>query len=170
MGEVVALRRMDLDVNAGTVTVRQAQVELDTGELIIGPPKSRAGLRTVALPPGDHPEPAAATRRPHRPGARSADLLWQARRRPAAGRLPAGVQVGETVPRWACLTCTSMTSGTTLPDLMERMGHDSVRAALIYQHRTAGGNRAIARAMDDKINNVDPDDDDGAAGSLAIVG
>jgi len=43
---------MDLDVNAGTVTVRQAQVELDTGELVLGPPKSRAGLRTVA--PDDH--------------------------------------------------------------------------------------------------------------------
>ncbi|NYE15792.1 hypothetical protein [Actinomadura citrea] len=37
---------MDLDVIAGTVTVRQAQVELDTGELVTGPPKSR----TVTLP------------------------------------------------------------------------------------------------------------------------
>ncbi|MFD0902513.1 hypothetical protein [Actinomadura sediminis] len=52
------------------------------------------------------------------------------------------------------------------------MGHDSVRAALIYQHRTAGGNRAIARAMDSKINSgtTDDDDDDGTAGGLALVG
>ncbi|QKW37795.1 site-specific integrase [Actinomadura sp. NAK00032] len=28
-------------------------------------------------------------------------------------------------------------SGATLRDLMERMGHDSGRAAMIYQHRTA---------------------------------
>jgi integrase len=35
-------------------------------------------------------------------------------------------------------------SGATLRDLMERMGHDSVRAAMIYQHRAAGGDRAIA--------------------------
>ncbi|NVI91009.1 tyrosine-type recombinase/integrase [Actinomadura sp. BRA 177] len=61
-------------------------------------------------------------------------------------------------------------SGATLRDLMERMGHDSVRAAMIYQHRTAGGNRAIAQAMDNKINNANPDDDDGAAGRLALVG
>jgi hypothetical protein len=44
------LPRTDLDVIAGTVTVRQAQVELDTGELVTGPPKSRAGPRTVTLP------------------------------------------------------------------------------------------------------------------------
>ncbi|MEU4821223.1 tyrosine-type recombinase/integrase [Actinomadura sp. NPDC023710] len=29
-------------------------------------------------------------------------------------------------------------SGATLRDLMERMGHDSVRATLIYQHRSDG--------------------------------
>ncbi|MEU7916817.1 transposase [Microbispora bryophytorum] len=50
VGRDRALRRMDLDVNAGTVSVRQQHVESDTGELLAGPPKSRAGLRTVAIP------------------------------------------------------------------------------------------------------------------------
>ncbi|MEU8318035.1 site-specific integrase [Nonomuraea sp. NPDC048881] len=49
-GEVAALRRMDLDLNARTVSVRQQHVELDTGELLVGPPKSRAGVRTIAIP------------------------------------------------------------------------------------------------------------------------
>ncbi|MEU7892246.1 site-specific integrase [Nonomuraea sp. NPDC049152] len=49
-GEVAALRRMDLDLTKGTVSVRQQHVELDTGELLVGPPKSRAGVRTVAIP------------------------------------------------------------------------------------------------------------------------
>ncbi|GGO80256.1 tyrosine-type recombinase/integrase [Nonomuraea cavernae] len=49
-GEVAALRRMDLDLAARTVSVRQQHVELDTGELLVGPPKSRAGARTVAIP------------------------------------------------------------------------------------------------------------------------
>jgi len=49
-GEVAALRRMDLDLNTGTVSVRQQHVELDSGELLIGPPKSRASVRTVAIP------------------------------------------------------------------------------------------------------------------------
>lgn len=33
-------------------------------------------------------------------------------------------------------------------DLMVRMGHDSVRAALIYQHATSEAGQAIASAMD----------------------
>ncbi|TMR17386.1 hypothetical protein ETD85_54375 [Nonomuraea zeae] len=49
-GEVAALRRMDLDLAARTVSVRQQHVELDTGELLVGPPKFRAGVRTVAIP------------------------------------------------------------------------------------------------------------------------
>ena len=50
-GELAALRRSDLDPVAGTVSVRRQQVELDTGQLIVTPPKSAAGVRTVALPP-----------------------------------------------------------------------------------------------------------------------
>ena len=49
-GEVVALRRSDLDLESATASVRLQQVELDTGKLLIGPPKSRAGVRTVAYP------------------------------------------------------------------------------------------------------------------------
>ncbi|MEV3925753.1 site-specific integrase [Actinomadura coerulea] len=180
-GEVVALRRMDLDVNAGTVTVRQAQVELDTGELVIGPPKSRAGLRTVALPRAiipelrrhlgnlTDPEPEALIFTGKRGG-----VLRRANFRRASKWGEAVAKLGVPHLHFHDLRHTGNTfaaeSGATLRDLMERMGHDSVRAALIYQHRTAGGNRAIARAMDDKINKAEPDDDEGAAGALAIVG
>ncbi|MEU1390420.1 MULTISPECIES: hypothetical protein [unclassified Nonomuraea] len=37
-------------MNARTVSVRQQHVELDTSELLIGPPESRAGVRTIAIP------------------------------------------------------------------------------------------------------------------------
>ncbi|MEU5995327.1 hypothetical protein ABZ806_40655 [Spirillospora sp. NPDC047418] len=49
------------------------------------------------------------------------------------------------------------------------MGRGSVRAAMIYQHRTADGNRTIVQAMDSKIDDANPDDD-GAAGALTLVG
>jgi hypothetical protein len=37
--------------------------------------------------------------------------------------------------------------GASLRELMERMGHSSSRAALIYQHRTMQHDEAIADAM-----------------------
>jgi hypothetical protein len=53
--------------------------------------------------------------------------------------------------------------------LMQRMGHDSVRAALIYQHSTAEADRKIADSMNDKINQSNPDDENGSSGVLARV-
>ena len=47
-GEVTALRRCDLDLAAGAVRVRAAFTERSTGEIILGPPKSRAGRRMVS--------------------------------------------------------------------------------------------------------------------------
>jgi integrase len=49
-GEATALRRADLDLKAGTVRVRAAYVERSTGEMLIGPPKSKAGRRIVGIP------------------------------------------------------------------------------------------------------------------------
>ena len=49
-GEAIALQRRDLDLDVGTVRVRHSYSELSTGEIVIGPPKSRAGLRVVAFP------------------------------------------------------------------------------------------------------------------------
>ena len=48
--EVTALRRSDIDLERGTVTVRGALSERSSGEMVLGPPKSAAGLRTVMLP------------------------------------------------------------------------------------------------------------------------
>ncbi|MFG1861916.1 site-specific integrase [Microbispora bryophytorum] len=45
-----ALRRSDLDLDAGTVRVRAAFVERFTGELVLGQPKSKAGRRTGGIP------------------------------------------------------------------------------------------------------------------------
>jgi len=40
------------------------------------------------------------------------------------------------------------TSGAGLRDLMARMGHDSERAAIIYQHQARGADATITRAID----------------------
>jgi hypothetical protein len=38
---------------------------------------------------------------------------------------------------------------------MQRMGHDSMRAALIYQHRTAAANQVVADAMSTQVEAVE---------------
>jgi integrase len=49
-GELCALRRSDLDVDARTIRVERSLTELETGGLTFGPPKTEAGRRTVAYP------------------------------------------------------------------------------------------------------------------------
>jgi len=64
-------------------------------------------------------------------------------------------------------------SGAGLRDLMARMGHDSERAAMIYQHEARGADQAITDAIDTHVQaeqRDDDDGDDGAAGVLAPVG
>jgi hypothetical protein len=53
-------------------------------------------------------------------------------------------------------------TGASLRDLMERMGHDSMRAALIYQHATKTGDAKIAEGIEDLIGDrpEQPPDDD----------
>jgi hypothetical protein len=48
-GEAIALRRFDIDLRTGTVSIRRQYLEVSTG-LQLGPPKSRAGYRTIAIP------------------------------------------------------------------------------------------------------------------------
>lgn len=49
-GELVELRRKDVDLRAGKIRVRRGAVRAD-GAVIIDTPKSDAGVRDVAIPP-----------------------------------------------------------------------------------------------------------------------
>ena len=46
-------------------------------------------------------------------------------------------------------------TGVSLADLKARMGHDSVRAAMIYQHATSAADRRIADALDQMLGQPD---------------
>jgi len=64
-------------------------------------------------------------------------------------------------------------SGAALKDLMARMGHDSERAAMIYQHEARGADKRITDAIDTHVRDEqrkDGDDDDGSAGALVPAG
>ena len=69
-------------------------------------------------------------------------------------------------------------AGATTRELMHRMGHGSMRAALVYQHATTERDRQIAEALgalvdgagrDDGRTESSGDDDDGPTGALVPV-
>lgn len=182
-GEAVALRRSDLDLSAGTVRIRAAYIERSTGELLLGPPKSKAGRRVVGIPAAIVPalrehlsifttdEPGALVF----PGAKGGPL-----RRGNFNRMSAWPHAAESIGmpglHFHDLRHTgnhfAATSGAGLKDLMARMGHDSERAAMIYQHEARGADQAITSAIDAHVQaeQLADDDDDGPAGVLAPVG
>jgi integrase len=49
-------------------------------------------------------------------------------------------------------------TGVSLADLKARMGRDSVRAAMIYQHATSAADRRIADALDQVLGQPDASD------------
>ncbi|MEU4420634.1 site-specific integrase [Actinoplanes sp. NPDC024001] len=165
-GEAVALQRTDVDAAEGTVRVRQAFVEHRGTGLILGPPKSRAGVRTVALPKaalpvlrhhlseyvGDAPEAFVFT-------SENGRTLWRGNFNKLVNWSEAVAAVGAPGLHFHDLRHTgndlaSRAPGASLRDIMARMGHDSPRAALIYQHANREADRGIADAMDAAVKAI----------------
>ena len=172
LGELRALTRRHLDILHGTVSVVAQLQELASGEIIIGPPKSDAGRRTVAIPPAIVPELEAHLAQWAAPGPdglvfcgtngqplRRATFYkaWRAAIR----------RIGLPQLRFDDLRHTGNTlaaaTGASTKELMARMGHASPRAALIYQHATRERDAAIAKALSDTISKAAP------APSAAVV-
>lgn len=169
-GELLGLTREDIDLNAMTVQVRRAVAEVG-GQLVIKMPKTVAGRRVVALPvvmrdeitrhldefaePGPSGrvivgEKGATPRRAH------FVKKWSAAKE-AAGVAPSVHfhDLRHTGNHFAA------SSGASTRELMSRMGHASMRAAIIYQHATAHRDRAIANAMDRLVEDASPMNSEG---------
>ncbi|GAB3949312.1 site-specific integrase [Micromonospora vulcania] len=155
-GELAALARKHVDTVEGTVVVERSVVELPTAELVFGPPKSDASVRVVTLPmiflpdvvrhladfTGKGPE-ALLFVGPKGGPLRRSNFQDHWRKAIAEAGIP-GLHFHDlrhTGNTWAAET------GATLRDLMDRMGHSTTRAALIYLHKTAGRDRKIADAL-----------------------
>jgi integrase len=162
-GEAIALRRCDVDLRVGTVRVRASFAERSTGEIVLGPPKSKAGLRVVGIPKAirpvlqDHvsrfvgPAPAALVF----PGAKGGPLR-RGNFNKMAGWPHAVQAIGAEGLHFHDLRHTgnafAASSGAGLRDLMARMGHDSERAAIIYQHAARGADEAMSEAIDAQVD------------------
>jgi integrase len=155
-GELAELRRGDINLDAGTVTVSRAVVRVD-GADVVGSPKSHAGERVVAIPPhllpvveahlAAHTAPTQGALLFPRPGTNRHLIHTEVtkiytRARGAAGR--PDLRLHDLRHTGATLAAQT---GATLAELMARLGHSTPQAALRYQHAAHGRDAVIARRM-----------------------
>jgi len=162
-GELAGLRRENIDLDACEIRIVETLAEPDQGALRPETPKSRAGKRTVAFPAELVPELRWHLERFAEPGKGGVVFVG-----PKGGRLrrsnfrkiwdKARMSVGLPDLHFHDLRHTggtlSAATGATLKELMARLGHSSVRAAMIYQHATRDRDRAIAKALGALVREV----------------
>ncbi|MGW1845095.1 tyrosine-type recombinase/integrase [Streptomyces sp. NPDC001966] len=173
-GELAGLQRHDVDLERRTVAVRRALAETRTHGILIKTPKSAAGVRTVAFP-ASLTENLAAHLAAYAESGRTGLVFTGARggqlRRNNFRRLwlRALEATGLGDVHFHDLRHTgntlAATGGATTRELMQRMGHSSVRAALIYQHLVNGRDHAIAAHVDEQIRKVRPAEPGDASGT-----
>lgn len=157
-GELFALARRHVDLDARTLRVERTLTHASQHGIGFGPPKTDAGRRVVHLPASvvaelrdhlanhvhDDPDAllfATTTGKPL-PASRRTEAFKRARRR-------AGVDPRIT---WHCLRHFAATqyarTGATTKDLQARLGHATVAAAMIYQHSDLDRDRALTDQLD----------------------
>ena len=154
-GELTELRRKDVDIRNGVLHVTRAVAWVDS-KPVVGLPKSDAGVRDVNIPP--HILPAVRSHIaehaqwgrdgllfPSSKGLHLTAATWYLhwkRAREAAGRPDL---------RFHDLrhTAAVMAAGTgaTLAELMARLGHSTVSAAMRYQSVAKDRDQQIAAAL-----------------------
>ncbi len=162
-GELIALRRCDVDLDAPSVRVPRRLAQLNSGQLVEGPPKSAAGFRTVAMP-----EILVDDFRRHLMAfvkAGPEELIFTGEKGAALKRgnwhrsvkwiktvakvgLPKGFHFHDLRHTGNNLAAAA---GASTRELMHRMGHGSMRAALIYQHATSERDREIADKLSERV-------------------
>ncbi len=156
-GELIALRRRDIDLDAGVASVHRSLIE-HKGRLQVAPPKNNSA-RVVTLPDVLVSELRRHLRRlpvsqdslvfigergatPRR-GNWRATVGW--RDAVQAAGLPEGFHFHDLRHTGNHLVAQS---GASTRELMHRMGHSTMRAALIYQHATESRSRDLADRLD----------------------
>ena len=160
-GETFALARRHLRYDdSGAVShvrVERALLELPGQSLTFGPPKTGAGLREIAVPSliGELVAAHVTSNVPNDPDGilfptQTGRLVSRSRR--SAIIVAARNQVGIREVTWHTLRHTGLTlaasvPGVTVRNLMDRGGHSTPRAALIYQHTAADADAHLAAGL-----------------------
>ena len=154
-GELIELRRKDIDLRGGVVRIERGVVRTADG-FVVGRPKSEAGVRDVHVPP--HLLDALADHLDVGVGSSPDALLFPN----ATGRhlqpstfyrhwYKARAAIGRPDLRFHDLrhsgAVLAAATGATLAELMARLGHSTPQAAMRYQHSAQGADRRIAAAL-----------------------
>lgn len=161
-GEICALRVTDVDLESRRVTVRKNYVELlETPRRFEKDPKSAAGKRTVTIPPHvlpllqEHQRSFAGEEFfvADRDGRQvRGNTIYQAFVR---ARRQIGVTLAFHDLRHTGQSLAAST-GASLVDLKNRLGHSSTAAAQRYMHAVEGRDAHIAEALSQLAEGGDP--------------
>ncbi|GAB3912881.1 tyrosine recombinase XerC [Kibdelosporangium lantanae] len=162
-GEVTALRRRDVAPDGSWVRVTVAYSEVPGRGLLLGPPKSKAGVRTLTVPEAIRPEIVKHLMTWVKAGDDA--LLFTGERGNAVRKSNFAQRV-----KWTELVTKmglkglhfhdlrhagniwAAQAGSSTKDLMARMGHDDMRAALLYQRATSDADQKIADRLSDLVD------------------
>jgi integrase len=159
-GELLGLRRGDVDLDAKVLTVREQRQSAWSGKQLVGPPKTEAGRRSIAIPSALVDELQHHLDRNAQPGddgyfftglkgGRLSPAVWTKQWDEARARV--GVEHIRLHDLRLLAGTLAAATGAGTKELMHRLGHASPRAALIYQHATRERDIAIAEAMNEHI-------------------
>jgi integrase len=159
-GEILGLRRMDVDLKNGVIHILQSRTFGMDGKPILKLPKSNAGRRTISVPRPvmkvlirhletfTAPDPGALVIVGRRGSNLSRDALQGAWER-------ARMSIGRPDLRLHDMRHTGLTlaaaTGATTAELMHRAGHASAPAALRYQHASRDRDRRLSEALESII-------------------
>lgn len=158
-GELAALRPCDIDLESCVIRVSRQLTEVD-GRAAFGPPKSTAGRRNVSIPDvilpdihmhltrfGPRDQQGLVFTSPHGTWLRHSNFYRRA-------WMPAVTKAGLASIHFHDLrhagNALSADAGANLRELMDRMGHSTTRAALIYLHSTSARQRTIATSISER--------------------
>ena len=146
-GEVRGLRRRDIDLDQGTVSINETRTRAMSGRTVVKEPKTRAGRRTVAIPPNlMHPLRVHIDQFVE--DGPDALILEATDRLLGCAWRKARSSIGRPDLRFHDLRHSGLTwaaeTGASLAELMRRAGHASQTAALRYQHATDQARQGIS--------------------------
>jgi len=159
-GEILGLRREDIDVVRGTIRIERSRTFARDGTAIEKVPKTSAGFREIAIPLSLLPMIESHLERFSDDGPLGLVFVGERGAPITAGVLQKAwstsrTRVGRPDLHFHDLRHTGLTfaaeAGATTAELMHRAGHSSSAAALRYQHATQDRDRVLAALLEERM-------------------